>query len=51
LKPVRVDESSGYRYYSADQLLRLNYILALKNMGLSLDEIAAMTTASLTFPR
>jgi len=47
LKPVRVDEFNGYRYYSADQLLRLNYILALKSMGLSLDEITAMTSGHL----
>lgn len=40
LKPVEVDKWSGYRYYSADQLPRLNRILALKDLGLSLDEIA-----------
>ena len=40
LKPVNVDQFTGYRYYSADQLPRLNYIVALKDMGLSLEEIA-----------
>src|SRR6266702_4856641 len=40
LKPARVDESTGYRYYSANQLARLNRILAMKDMGLSLEQIA-----------
>jgi len=42
LKPERVDEFTGYRYYSASQLPQLNRIVALKNMGLSLDEIAKL---------
>jgi effector-binding domain-containing protein len=48
LKPVRVDHFTGYRYYSADQLPRLNYIVALKNLGLSLDEIATLVNDNLT---
>ena len=48
LKPIRVDRFSGYRYYSADQLPRLNYIVALKNLGLSLDEIATLVNDNLT---
>jgi DNA-binding transcriptional MerR regulator len=39
LKPARVDDTSGYRYYSADQLSRLNRILVLKGMGFSLEQI------------
>ena len=42
LKPERVDEFTGYRYYSASQLPRLNRIVALKNMGLSLEEVARL---------
>ena len=42
LKPTRVDEFTGYRYYSASQLARLNRILALKDMGLSLEQIALL---------
>ena len=42
LKPVRVDPSSGYRFYAADQLPRLNRILALKDLGFSLDQIRLM---------
>ena len=37
LKPMHVDEWTGYRYYSASQLPQLNRILALKDLGLSLD--------------
>ncbi len=42
LKPARVDEFTGYRYYSAGQLTRLNRILAMKDMGLSLEQIALL---------
>jgi DNA-binding transcriptional MerR regulator len=47
LKPVQVDQFTSYRYYSADQLPRLNYILALKDTGLSLEEIATLINNSL----
>jgi DNA-binding transcriptional MerR regulator len=40
LKPARVDPSTGYRFYSASQLTRLNRILAMKDMGLDLSQIA-----------
>jgi DNA-binding transcriptional MerR regulator len=40
LKPSRVDGFTGYRYYSTSQLIRLNRILAMKDMGLSLEQIA-----------
>jgi len=42
LKPVEVDRFTGYRYYSFDQLPRLHRILALKDLGLSLEEIARL---------
>ena len=48
LKPVKVDQFTGYRYYSADQLLRLNYIVALKNLGLSLDDVAVLINDNLS---
>ena len=38
-KPQHIDTWTGYRYYTADQLPRLNRILALKELGLSLDQI------------
>ena len=40
LKPARVDLDSGYRYYSAGQVPRLQRILALKDLGFPLDGIA-----------
>lgn len=39
LKPVRIEEATGYRYYSAEQMPYLSRILRLKEMGFSLDEI------------
>ena len=39
LQPAEVDRFTGYRYYSVDQLPRLNRILALKDLGLSLAQI------------
>lgn len=38
-QPMFVDPASGHRYYSATQLPTLNRILALKELGLSLDQI------------
>ena len=38
-KPAQVDRFTGYRYYTLDQLPRLNHILALKDLGLSLEQI------------
>ena len=48
LKSARVDEFTGYRYYSASQLTRLNRILAMKDMGLSLEQIALLLDKELT---
>ncbi|MFN8421024.1 MAG: MerR family transcriptional regulator [Anaerolineae bacterium] len=39
LKPIAVDIATNYRYYSVAQLPRLNRILALKDLGFSLDQI------------
>jgi DNA-binding transcriptional MerR regulator len=40
LSPEATDPETGYRYYSAQQLPRLNRILVLKELGLSLEQIA-----------
>jgi effector-binding domain-containing protein len=48
LKPAQVDEWTGYRYYSASQLARLNRILALKDLGLALDQIAHLLEGDLS---
>jgi len=42
LKPAEVDPLTGYRYYAHHQLGRLHRILALKDIGLSLEQIAPM---------
>jgi len=42
LKPAKVDRFTSYRYYSADQLPRLNRVLALKDLGLSLAQVASL---------
>jgi DNA-binding transcriptional MerR regulator len=42
LAPLHTDAATGYRYYSVEQLPRLNRILALKEMGLSLEQIASL---------
>ncbi len=48
LKPVKVDDFTGYRYYSAEQLPRLNRILALKDLGFSLEQIKLMLADGLS---
>jgi DNA-binding transcriptional MerR regulator len=42
LSPEYSDPQTGYRYYSAEQLPRLNRILVLKELGLGLDQIAQL---------
>ncbi|MFC6080083.1 MerR family transcriptional regulator [Sphaerisporangium aureirubrum] len=39
LRPARVDPASGYRYYEAAQLSRLNRLIALKELGLTLQQV------------
>jgi DNA-binding transcriptional MerR regulator/effector-binding domain-containing protein len=45
LKPARIDPATNYRYYSADQLPRLNRLLALRDLGLSLEQIGPLLEA------
>lgn len=42
LKPAHVDPFTDYRFYSADQLPRLHRIIALKELGFSLEQIKPM---------
>ena len=42
LTPSQIDPFTNYRYYSADQLPRLNRILALRDLGFSLEQIAGV---------
>lgn len=48
LKPVSVDPYTGYRYYEFDQLLRVNRILALKDLGFLIEEIGQLLAGDLT---
>lgn len=47
-RPAHSDLETGYRYYSAAQLPQLNRILALKDLGFTLDQIAHMTADTLS---
>jgi DNA-binding transcriptional MerR regulator len=49
LKPLSIDPETGYRYYSLDQLPRLNRILALKDLGFPLDQVAQLLAEGLSF--
>lgn len=46
--PAHVDAETGYRYYSAEQLPRLNRILALKDLGLTLEQIQRLVTEDIS---
>ena len=48
LRPAHVDRFTGYRYYAIDQLPRLNRILALKDLGFSLDQTIQLLNDELT---
>jgi len=39
LKPATIEKFTGYRYYTSEQLPLLHQILALREMGFTLDEI------------
>lgn len=39
LKPAYVDEENGYRYYISEQLPKIHQIIALKQIGFSIEEI------------
>lgn len=41
LHPTHTDPFSGYRYYAAVQLARLNRIVALKGLGLTLEQVSS----------
>jgi DNA-binding transcriptional MerR regulator len=47
---MSVDKFNGYRYYDASQLVTVNKILALKDAGFSLDEIASILKNDVSVP-
>jgi DNA-binding transcriptional MerR regulator len=48
LRPAEVDPASGYRYYAASQLARLNRIVALKDLGFTLEQVHVMVEEQLS---
>ncbi|ALO10583.1 Transcriptional regulator, MerR family [Streptomyces venezuelae] len=42
LRPARVDPHSGYRFYTAEQLARLNRVIALKDLGFTLEQVGSI---------
>jgi DNA-binding transcriptional MerR regulator len=45
LRPARVDDHTGYRFYEAEQLKRLNRLVALKDLGFTLAQVAEIVNA------
>ncbi|MBN1666180.1 MAG: GyrI-like domain-containing protein [Anaerolineales bacterium] len=48
LKPAHVDRYTGYRYYQLEQMARLNRILALKDLGFALEQVAQLLDEELS---
>lgn len=48
LKPNMIDKFTGYRFYETDQLIKLHYIQALRQIGLSIEEIKLILSGSST---
>jgi DNA-binding transcriptional MerR regulator len=46
-KPSHIDDCTGYRYYTLEQLPRLHRIMMLKELGLSLEQIRALLETNL----
>lgn len=47
LKPAHIDQFTNYRYYSIEQIPRIHRIMVLKELGLSLEQIATMIDSEL----
>ena len=48
LKPAYADPQTGYRYYLADQLPRLNRIISLKELGFTLEQVICLMDSDLS---
>lgn len=48
LKPAHIDPITNYRFYDVEQLPRIHRIMALKEMGLSLEQIGLMLDQELS---
>lgn len=47
-KPAYTDPETGYRYYNASQLPQLNRILALKELGFTLEQIVQVVNSDIS---
>lgn len=47
LVPDRTDEFTGYRFYDVDQLARANELVALKELGFTLDQVGVLLAGEL----
>lgn len=45
LVPARVDPTTGYRHYAATQLARANRLVALKDLGFTLEQVGSVLDA------
>ena len=48
IKPAHIDPVTNYRFYTVEQLPRIHRIMALKEMGLSLEQIGLMLEKELS---
>jgi DNA-binding transcriptional MerR regulator len=48
LRPACVDPASGYRFYQASQLAELNRVIALKDLGFTLQQVQAILEEKVT---
>lgn len=48
LVPAQVDAATGYRFYRAEQLRRLNRIIALKDLGFTLHQVRSIIDEKLS---
>ncbi|HTQ91553.1 MAG TPA: helix-turn-helix domain-containing protein [Streptosporangiaceae bacterium] len=48
IRPACVDPDSGYRFYQASQLDELNRVIALKDLGFTLQQVQAILEEKVT---
>ena len=48
IAPIKIDPSTGYRYYTADQIHQLNALVELKALGFSLAEVKGILNGKIT---
>lgn len=48
LHPAHIDPTTGYRYYTAAQLARLNRVIALKDLGFTLQQVQTILDEKVT---